>query len=393
MRSIPLSGVGGFQLYAVSDAVALAATTSVAPTKARELLDEAAETHRALAGIASIANALARWQIGPLEAVLFDTIGSTTLTTVVTRLQQLQGGLRMDTIASLSEAVSGAMAAAHRRSLKGKPVTFGAIVPSRVVVTQEGALKITGLGEGLARASISRSAAIQVVAPQGVATQDFSVASDLALLGTFLQWLIARATMPVALTRVIQGRELPEDASLSAAWVRARNVMRGSSGAQSVEEAMVPVRALWTALGVEQHQINAATPLAQSLSQMTAQVDIAPSGAAFALPGVQPIVLPRRSPLRKILWGLVESRMSQPGTTLDTDSIARLGWPREILSKSAASSRVYVAVNSLRKRGLAAVLQRTPQGYLLDPGADVRINPELGVLAASLTDTQFQTAT
>jgi hypothetical protein len=43
------------------------------------------------------------------------------------------------------------------------------------------------------------------------------------------------------------------------------------------------------------------------------------------------------------------------------------GWPSERLAARTAGNRLQVALAELRKRGLARVLARNAEGYLLDP--------------------------
>jgi len=81
----------------------------------------------------------------------------------------------------------------------------------------------------------------------------------------------------------------------------------------------------------------------------------------------------RRSPLsskkvlRRILAALVERRLRAATTPLSAAELVQRGWPNERLAARAAGNRLQVALAELRKRGLARVLARNAEGYLLDP--------------------------
>ncbi|HMI93306.1 MAG TPA: hypothetical protein VK509_18170, partial [Polyangiales bacterium] len=81
----------------------------------------------------------------------------------------------------------------------------------------------------------------------------------------------------------------------------------------------------------------------------------------------------RRSPLsskkvlRRILAALVERRLRAATTPLSVAELVQRGWPNERLAARAAGNRLQVALAELRKRGLARVLTRSAEGYLLDP--------------------------
>jgi len=74
----------------------------------------------------------------------------------------------------------------------------------------------------------------------------------------------------------------------------------------------------------------------------------------------------RRAP-RRVLVALAQLRVVEPGRSLSVSQLFDAGWPGELALESAAKSRVYVAVSTLRKRGLEPVLQKTDDGYRLDP--------------------------
>jgi predicted ATPase len=96
-------------------------------------------------------------------------------------------------------------------------------------------------------------------------------------------------------------------------------------------------------------------------------------GSAFTPPGHQePVPLPAGSPLRRILEHLVTCRLESPGEVVSIDEVIHAGWPDEKIGAEAALNRAYVALSSLRKKGLRGVLVSTAGGYALSRGVAVR---------------------
>ncbi len=72
-----------------------------------------------------------------------------------------------------------------------------------------------------------------------------------------------------------------------------------------------------------------------------------------------------------MLGRLVRERLEAPGQVTAVDALFEAGWPGERAMPDAAAARVYVAVHTLRKQGLAPYLLRHEGGYLLDPALAV----------------------
>jgi hypothetical protein len=68
---------------------------------------------------------------------------------------------------------------------------------------------------------------------------------------------------------------------------------------------------------------------------------------------------------------LVERRRAAPGRGLSLSELQEAGWPGERIRPDAASNRIYVAMNQLRKLGLKEWLRRSADGYYLDPALPV----------------------
>jgi tetratricopeptide (TPR) repeat protein len=84
-------------------------------------------------------------------------------------------------------------------------------------------------------------------------------------------------------------------------------------------------------------------------------------------PGEAPIDLGARPQLLRIARAMAEQRVTAPGVALSQAALLALGWPGEKMTPDAAANRMKVALSTLRKLGLRALIQRTDAGYLLDP--------------------------
>ena len=80
----------------------------------------------------------------------------------------------------------------------------------------------------------------------------------------------------------------------------------------------------------------------------------------------------RQAVLWRLLLELCEARLRGPGQPLAADALIAAGWPGQSLLPTAAQNRLHVAVNSLRKLGLRALIVTRDDGYLLTPSVRVR---------------------
>ncbi len=92
----------------------------------------------------------------------------------------------------------------------------------------------------------------------------------------------------------------------------------------------------------------------------------------FAYEAAESVDLARRGPMRRMLAALVDARERAPGRTLDRQALFSAGWPGERVLEEAASTRVRVAVATLRKLGLREPLLTRDDGYLLDPEVELQ---------------------
>jgi predicted ATPase len=102
-----------------------------------------------------------------------------------------------------------------------------------------------------------------------------------------------------------------------------------------------------------------------------AELVVGKDGAWFAVDGGARVDLRRRGSLRRILHALVARHAEAPERALDQDALVERGWPGERLRPDAGSTRLRVAIATLRRLGLRSVLVTRDDGYLIDPSADV----------------------
>ncbi len=99
-------------------------------------------------------------------------------------------------------------------------------------------------------------------------------------------------------------------------------------------------------------------------------------GDWFVAPGSGVVRLAGKPLLASLLAVLAGQRVTAPGKALDTFALVEAGWPGEDVRALAGANRVYVAIATLRRLGLRAMLTRTRDGYLVDPSADLTISSD-----------------
>lgn len=88
-------------------------------------------------------------------------------------------------------------------------------------------------------------------------------------------------------------------------------------------------------------------------------------GAWFEPPGGGRVTLEHRKTLQTLLRTLVEASQATTRRALSVEDLLAAGWPGERVLPQAGASRVYVAMTTLRRLGLRALIERGPDGYLL----------------------------
>ena len=96
------------------------------------------------------------------------------------------------------------------------------------------------------------------------------------------------------------------------------------------------------------------------------------AGYWFERAGVGKVDLARRRSLRLVLARLLEARLrGEPA--LSAEALLASGWPGESVHPEAGAMRVWTAVRTLRRLGLAGVLINRDGGYALDPAVPLEL--------------------
>ncbi len=116
-------------------------------------------------------------------------------------------------------------------------------------------------------------------------------------------------------------------------------------------------------------------PRPETRAKMAA-LEIAADGRWFARGPEHRVDLTRRGALSRILARLAAAHRADPNRALTLGEVFEAGWPGERTVADAAATRVYNAVQRLRKLGLERLLVTRDDGYLLDPAARVEVAGE-----------------
>ena len=171
---------------------------------------------------------------------------------------------------------------------------------------------------------------------------------------------VARGFLDLALARGARVAGRPKEAAEQLAEAR-RRIARARAGAPSLADRSDDIRLCLRILE-------------RGLSAMDG--DAGPSGSELLLapearwcrpPGGAWQDLRDRHAVRRLLLRLVERRREAPGRGVSLSDLQEAGWPGERILPQAASNRIYVAVNQLRKLGLKDWLRRSGEGYFLEP--------------------------
>lgn len=98
----------------------------------------------------------------------------------------------------------------------------------------------------------------------------------------------------------------------------------------------------------------------------------------FRPPGGAWVDFSKRTAPRLVLKCLVEQHRRAPGHPLSLHELLGAGWPGQRPLGESGSSRVYMALYTLRKSGLEGLVVRRDDGYMIEPGLRVSIRPADG---------------
>lgn len=146
----------------------------------------------------------------------------------------------------------------------------------------------------------------------------------------------------------------------------ARELLAAPVGTGGTVEGLFVARRL-----LEQALARRAVPEVAKVSASSGALVVGRDTAWFSFAGGERVDLRRRTAVRLLLRGLVENRLIAPGVGASAAELAGIGWPGEKILPTAAAARVWNAIRILRDLGLAPVLLRHADGYLLDPALSV----------------------
>ncbi len=99
------------------------------------------------------------------------------------------------------------------------------------------------------------------------------------------------------------------------------------------------------------------------LSSSRPELTVCRTGEWFERTGLPRVNLHHRPTLVRVLRELAEGL--ERGDATPTATLLERGWPGERMSEKSGPPRVHVALSTLRKLGLGALLERTEAGYQL----------------------------
>lgn len=106
----------------------------------------------------------------------------------------------------------------------------------------------------------------------------------------------------------------------------------------------------------------------------TQALTVAEQGVRFAWGDTVSSDYAATSPVARVLWALSRRRAAGSLDAIDPDVLVQEVWPEEKLVRRSGRNRLYVALSSLRKAGLADILERSAAGYRLSPRVDVVVD-------------------
>lgn len=369
-----LAASGGYRLLRVDGRAAIAGDAG--DPVAMRRLSTLTEAHRSVAlPIAARVENLELRDGAPI--VTFEAGAAMTLEAVLRRLELRK--LRFAYADGLALVQQMLELLVHLEERKTDPITLGALAPRSFVVAPDGAVHLVGLGDnvlllddgGRPRAVPGLSTAPEV----GVGARP-TPGSDLCALTFFTRNMIGFVEFPPRAERILAGGRAAEDDELAQlfAWSTLAILASHPDRRPTARQALDNAERAWGILGV--------TPDADGYRRFLARcaedpardalvLELSPDGDEVRMPSGDRVAVGRRRPLQRILFALARAHAAGP-RPLTRSELIEAGWPGERLRADAAASRVYVALNELRKLGLEQALDRYDGGWRISPWTEVR---------------------
>jgi predicted ATPase len=181
-----------------------------------------------------------------------------------------------------------------------------------------------------------------------------------------------RGQLDLAQARAAKKRGDLEEARAREASARARSQQaeEGVDIPPGTADAGVP-RVLRSAFVRRAHRA-----LMKQLGASSNELVVGYHGFWMTLPSGERVDLGRRAACRRILWALGRKRLNAPGEGLSLSELFEVGWPGVRAQPKSADWRVYDAMKTLRKLGLASRLCCADGGYFLSPELEVALDQE-----------------
>jgi len=277
----------------------------------------------------------------------------------------------------IMEAMRAAHATLDPRT--GAPSCMGSFGAHNVLLSDHGRPWVVGFGHNVA-ASLGpgvravRAGAHQ--APEVGMGVPATPASDVYVLDLFFRSLLPFVDLLPLARRAIAGDAAPFAPEAARAWNEAQRRLTASLPGEryaSIDEVLDVYRGWWSFLGVvpDIDAWIAHIGARRHACAETTTLAIARDGSWFRPPGARRVDLARRKSLRRLLRELASARVREPGRPRAIGELVAAGWPGERLVDGSGSSRVYVAISTLRQLGLGELLQRQADGYRLDPDVPI----------------------
>lgn len=348
--------------------------TDPGSSRARERLTSAVAAHRAIEA-PRVARVLSAVLDGPAPHAIFDIDALADGEEVVARLSS-RAPLPFDAAIGFVEAYAVAVAAAHatRSPATGLPCCLGAVGWGSFVFDSRGDFALLGFGAPLSLETSPPSPGA-FVAPEVGAGGAASPGGDILAFALLHRSSLGLVALPDGIASALFSLPAPSDLRL-AAWLAGMNrrLFAGSIDHRpTAGEALDLFRRVWKRLGaVPNLELYRGLAAAALRDPLATTLRVAADASWFEVGEGTRRSIARRPALRLLLAALVESARRGPTRALAVPTLFQAGWPGERIRADSSAGRVYVALSTLRRLGLADVIERFEDGYRISPSVTIR---------------------